>query len=93
MRNPIQKLFLGSIVSAALFVLSYTLWLYAHSQIDGLLALLLSVWMSLLAILWFAFLLNDGMEVRPHSIRNTRRAVTPLCERHSEWKLSKQNAE
>ena len=89
MRNLVQRLFFGSIVTAALFVLSYTLWLYAHWQIDGLQALL-SVWMSLPAILWFGFLLDDGMEDWPYSIRDTGWAVTPVRERRSEWKLSEQ---
>jgi hypothetical protein len=91
MRNLVQKLFFGSVVTAALFVLSYTIWVYAHWQIDGLQALL-CVGMSLLAILCFGFLLNDEMEDWPLSIRDTGRAVTPLRERRSEWKLSEQKA-
>ena len=89
MRNLVQKLFFGSIVTAALYFFGYTLWLYAHWQIDGLQALL-CVWMSLPAILCFGFLLNDGIEDWPYSIRDTGRAVTPVRERRSEWKLSEQ---
>lgn len=87
MRNLVQRLFFGSIVTAALFVLGYTLWLYAHWQIDGLQALL-SVWMSLLAILWFGFLLDDGMEDWPYSIRDTGRAVTPVRKTRSSFQTT-----
>lgn len=93
MRNLIQKLFFGSIVTAALFVFSYTLWLYAHWQIDGL-QFLLSVEMSVLAILWFGFLLiNDEMEDWPLSIRDSGRDAVSLREHRSEWKLRAAHAE
>ena len=88
MRNLIQKLFFSSIVTAALFVLSYTLWLYAHWQIDGL-QFLLSVEMSGLAILWFGFLLiNDEMEDWPLSIRDSGRAVTPVRKSRSSFQTT-----
>jgi hypothetical protein len=90
MRNLVRKFFFGFIVAAALFGLGYTLGLYAHHSIDGLEGLL-SMKISVLAVLWFGFHLNEEAEDWPLSIRHTARAATPRIERHSGWKLE-QNA-
>lgn len=85
MKNLLQKLFFGSIVVMAFFVLAYSLWLYANWQIGALWALFL-VGMSLLAVLWFGWLLNETPDNWPLSIRYVRPATLPLREHRVDWK-------
>ena len=85
MKRLLQKLYYGSLVTAALVVLGYSFRLYANWQLDGLQALFL-VAMSLLALLWFGFLLYESADDWPLSIRYVKPAALPLREHRVEWK-------
>lgn len=92
MKNLLQKLFFGSIITIAIFALGHSLWLYANWQLDALRTLLL-VEMSLLAVLWFGFLLSEPGDSWPLSIRYVRPAALPLREYRVDWKrLAQQSA-
>jgi len=78
-------------VTAAIFGLGSTLWLYAHQSIDGLQALF-SMKMSMLTILWFGFHLKEAAEDWPISIWHTAQSATPVREGYTGWKFPEQNA-
>ena len=61
MRSLVRKFFYGFILAAAIFGLGYSAWLYALRLIDGLQALF-SMEMSMLAILWFGFMLSEAAD-------------------------------
>ena len=91
MRNLVRKFFYGFIMAAALFGFGYSLWLYALRLIDGLQALF-SMEMSMLAILWFGFMLNEAEDDWPLSIQLGKRVPRPQTEQHSDWQLYERKA-
>jgi hypothetical protein len=91
MRNLVRKFFYGFIVAAALFGLGYSLWLYALRLIDGLQAPF-SMEMSMLAILWFGFMLSEAADDWPLSIQPGERVPRPQTEQHSDGQLYERKA-